>query len=159
MDVTEPLTKLLTQPLLRAEFRADPRATACRLVREDTLRATLVGFCPDELDVQARLLIAKRWREVVAWRRAVVKAGSVSFRRMPGHSGQRGISDTTSMHLVSSRRSRRTGNACAMRSGSRWDGPGGRCDWVLSRRIVAGARDWPWRLAVRAGRSVSADGG
>ena len=66
MDVTEPLTKLLTQPLLRAEFRADPRATACRLVREDTLRATLVGLCPDQLDVQARLLIAKRWREVVA---------------------------------------------------------------------------------------------
>lgn len=55
---------LLTQPRLRAAFRADRRAIARSLAAGETLRQRLESLCPDQLEEQARLLIAKRWREV-----------------------------------------------------------------------------------------------
>lgn len=59
-DLTVVLGRLLSDPVLRAEFRRDPEATA------RALDVDLAGIDPEELEHQARTLVDKRFHEVAA---------------------------------------------------------------------------------------------
>ena len=64
LDLTTALGRLLTNALLRSEFKRSPRDTAARLTLRDEDLESFLALDPADLEVQAKTLLHKRYGEV-----------------------------------------------------------------------------------------------
>lgn len=82
IELTTALGRLLRDASLRQQYRQDPTGIARTLaVREDLLSA-LAGLDPDELDLQAEVLLRKRFQEVERLLpQTVTRLGPVAYQQ------------------------------------------------------------------------------